>query len=301
MEWQQIIGFYHVARLQSFTKAGEATFRTQSALSQQIKTLERELDCQLFERIGKRKLTLTPAGECFLRFSELVLGKYEKIKEELSELKELQKGPLRIAAPFTTLYHLFPEKLKEYADRFPQVELTLLDRPQEIVLELVRNGEIDFGFARESVVPKDLATFRWKKIETVLMVPAGHPLIAVKRVTMRNIAGYPLILPPRNVKYTSRSALEEHLGKLGLNYRIVMESSNVELSSVYVEMGLGISLATVVMDLPALNARKIGFLRLDHYFKPDHIALVMRKGKIASSYKNAFVHALLGEPVVSDA
>ncbi len=81
MEWQQIIGFYHVARLQSFTKAGEATFRTQSALSQQIKTLEGELDCQLFERIGKRKLALTPAGERFLRFSELVLEKYEKIKE----------------------------------------------------------------------------------------------------------------------------------------------------------------------------------------------------------------------------
>jgi len=301
MEWQQIIGFFHVARLQSFTKAGEATFRTQSALSQQIKTLEGELDCQLFERIGKRKLALTPAGERFLRFSEQVLEKYEKIKEELSELKELQKGPLRIAAPFTTLYQLFPEKLKEYADRFPQVELTLLDRPQEVVLELVRNGEIDFGFARESVVPKDLATIRWKKIETVLMVPAGHPLTAVKRVTMKHIAGYPLILPPRNVKYTSRSALEEHLGKLGLNYRIVMESSNVELSSVYVEMGLGISLATVVMDLPALRARKIGFLRLDHYFKPDHIALVMRKGKIASSYKNAFVHALLGEPAFSSA
>ncbi len=219
----------------------------------------------------------------------------------MSELKELQKGPLRIAAPFTTLYHLFPEKLKEYADRFPQVELTLLDRPQEVVLELVRNGEIDFGFTRESVVPKNLATIRWKKIETVLMVPAGHPLTAVKRVTMKHIAGYPLILPPRNVKYTSRSALEEHLGKLGLNYRIVMESSNVELSSVYVEMGLGISLATVVMDLPALKARKIGFLRLDHYFKPDHIALVMRKGRIASSYKNAFVHALLGEPAFSGA
>ncbi len=129
------------------------------------------------------------------------------------------------------------------------------------------------------------------------MVPAGHPLTAVKRVTMKHIARYPLILPPRNVKYTNRSALEEHLGKLGLNYRIVMESSNVELSSVYVEMGLGISLATVVMDLPALKARKIGFLRLDHYFKPDHIALVMRKGRVASSYKTAFVSALLGRSV----
>jgi len=59
MEWQQIIGFYYVAKLSSFTKAADATFRTQSALSQQIENLEQELECQLFERIGKRKLRLT--------------------------------------------------------------------------------------------------------------------------------------------------------------------------------------------------------------------------------------------------
>ena len=56
MEWQQILGFYHVAKLKSFTRAAEATYRTQSALTQQIKSLEAELDCQLFERVGKRKI-----------------------------------------------------------------------------------------------------------------------------------------------------------------------------------------------------------------------------------------------------
>lgn len=69
MEWQQIVGFYHVARLGSFTKAGEVTLRSQSALSQQIKALEDEFGCHLFERIGTRKLKLTPAGERFLEFS----------------------------------------------------------------------------------------------------------------------------------------------------------------------------------------------------------------------------------------
>ena len=62
MEWQQIVGFYQVARQDSFTRAAEATFRTQSALSQQVKALEGELGCRLIERIGKRKLRLTEAG-----------------------------------------------------------------------------------------------------------------------------------------------------------------------------------------------------------------------------------------------
>ena len=121
MEWQQIIGFYHVAKLGSFTKAAAATFRTQSALSQQIKALEDELECRLLERIGKRKLRLTFAGERFFGFAEGILEKYDHLTEELNELKGLQKGRLRVAAPFTTLYHLFPQALHYYTRRFPYV------------------------------------------------------------------------------------------------------------------------------------------------------------------------------------
>jgi DNA-binding transcriptional LysR family regulator len=297
MEWQQIVGFYHAARLRSFTKAGEATFRTQSALSQQIKALESELGCLFFERIGKRRLQLTPAGENFFRFAELVLTAYDGLKDELGELMGLAKGQLTIAAPFTTLYHLFPEKVKEYTSQFPQVELTLLDRNQDKVIELVKEGDVDFGFALESVIPQDLVSIRWQRVETVLMVPTGHALAALRRVTLSDLAAHPLILPPRSLKYTGRSSLEEQFRQLGLNYRIVMESSNVELSSVYVEMGLGISLATIVRGLPATRERRLEFLSLNHYFEPDHIALVMSKDKRVASYKRSFVNVLFGKSV----
>lgn len=299
MEWQQIIGFYHVANLGSFTKAADATFRTQSALSQQIKTLEEELDCQLFERIGKRKLRLTSAGERFFRFAEAILEKYDHLTEELNELKGLQKGRLRVAAPFTTLYHLFPQALQSYIREFPYVKLTILDRSQENVIQLVRNGDIDFGFALESEVPKDLATLRWKKVEMVLMTPVGHPLAKWKRVSLKQIAKHPLILPPKSLRYTCRRRLEERFQKLGIDYHIVMESSNVELSSMYVEMGLGISFATVVKDLPALRQRRLEFLPMGQLFKPDYIAVVMRKDKILASYKSAFINILFGESVLS--
>ena len=295
MEWQQIIGFYQVAKLGSFTKAGDATFRTQSALSQQIKALEKELDCQLFERIGKRKLRLTSAGERFFEFAEAILESYDCLKEDLSELQGLQKGRLRLAAPFTTLYHLVPETLKEYVIQFPYVELTILDRSQQIVIELVRNGDIDLGFTLESEVPKDLALLRWKKVETVLMVPVSHPLVEAARVTLRQIAKYPLILPPKDLRFTCRRILEDRFQKLGLDYQIVMESSNVELTSLYVEMGLGISFATVVRDLPALEKRNLAFIPMNTLLKPDFIAVVMRRDKVLSSYKSTFINLLFGE------
>ncbi len=297
MEWQQIIGFYQVAKLGSFTKAGDATFRTQSALSQQIKSLEEELDCQLFERIGKRKLRLTSAGERFFEFAEAILENYDCLKEDLSELQGLQKGRLRIAAPFTTLYHLVPETLKEYIKQFSYVELTILDRSQQVVIELVRNGDIDLGFTLESEVPKDLSLLRWKKVETVLMVPVGHPLAEAERVTLRQIAKYSLILPPKDLRFTCRRILEERFQKLGLDYQIVMESSNVELTSLYVEMGLGISFATVVRDLPALEKRNLAFIPMDTLLKPDFIAVLMRRDKVLTSYKSAFINILFGAGV----
>jgi len=297
MEWQQIIGFYQVAKLGSFTKAGDATFRTQSALSQQIKALEQELDCHLFERIGKRKLRLTSAGERFFEFAEAILENYDCLKEDLSELQGLQKGRLRIAAPFTTLYHLVPETLKEYIIQFPYVELTILDRSQQVVIELVRNGDIDLGFTLESEVPKDLSLLRWKRVETVLMVPVGHPLAEAERVTLRQIAKYSLILPPKDLRFTCRRILEERFQKLGLDYQIVMESSNVELTSLYVEMGLGISFATVVRDLPALEKRNLAFIPMDTLLKPDFIAVLMRRDKVLTSYKSAFINILFGKGV----
>ena len=301
MEWQQIIGFYQVAKLGSFTKAGDATFRTQSALSQQIKALEQELDCHLFERIGKRKLRLTSAGERFFEFAEAILENYDCLKEDLSELQGLQKGRLRIAAPFTTLYHLVPETLKEYIIQFPYVELTILDRSQQVVIELVRNGDIDLGFTLESEVPKDLSLLRWKRVETVLMVPVGHPLAEAERVTLRQIAKYSLILPPKDLRFTCRRILEERFQKLGLDYQIVMESSNVELTSLYVEMGLGISFATVVRDLPALEKRNLAFIPMDTLLKPDFIAVVMRRDKVLTSYKSAFINILFGKSPLPNA
>lgn len=298
MEWQQIIGFYHVAKLGSFTKAANATFRTQSAISQQIKNLEEELGCQLLERIGKRKLRLTSAGESFFKFSETIMQQYDSLVEELSEAIDSQKGHLRIAASFTTLYHLFPFALKSYIKKFPNVELTILDRSQQDILDLIKNGDIDLGLVLESNVQRDLTALRWKKVRTVLMTPIGHPLAKVKRVTLKQIGKYPLILPPKNLKY--RSNLEESFQKLGIDYQIIMESSNVELSSLYVEMGLGISFATVVEDLPELKKRRLEFLPMDHLFKSDYIVVVMRKDKTLISYKNAFIKILLEEALFNN-
>lgn len=293
MQWQQILGFVHVARFGSFTKAAEATFRTQSALSQQIKALEDEFGCALFERIGKRKLRLTAAGEKFAAFAETVLRQYESLQEELNELQGIQTGLLRIAAPFTTLYHLLPHTLKNYVQQFPLIRITVLDRPQHEVIDMIRNGEVDFGLALESIIPEGFTAVRWKKVETVLMTPKGHPLAETRNLTLDQLSAYPLILPPKGMAWSNRAALEEQFGRLGLSYHVILESSNVDLTSVYVELGLGVAFAGIVRGLPSLVERELEFVPMADYFDHDYVSVVMRKDKTLASYKRAFLDELV--------
>jgi DNA-binding transcriptional LysR family regulator len=296
MEWQQLLGFYQVAKLGSFTRAAEATFRTQSALSQQVKALEEELGTPLLERLGKRRLKLTAAGEKLFAFAQGVLGQWDRLQEELRALKGQPQGPLRLAAPFTTLYHLLPETLLAYLRQFPQVELTLLDRTQANVFALVKDGDVDFGLALESLAPGDLAALRWQPVDTVLLAPRDHPLARGCRVTWKQIARYPLILPPWGHESGHRRLLEEQFRKLDLNYRIILESSNVELSARYVETGLGLAFATLARGLT--RRRDLAFIPLDHYFKPDYLALVMRRDKVLTPFKKAFINLLFGDTIL---
>ncbi len=289
MEWQKIIGFYHVAKLGSFTRAAEATFRTQSALTQQIKALEDELGCELFERIGKRKIVLTPAGEKVFRFAETLLRNYEQVREEITEDTEPKKGLLRLAAPFTTLYHLLPKLIRKYNRQFPWVALSLLDRSQKEAVEMVRSGAVDFGIALEGMIPKQFHRQRWKKAEPVLLVQSGHPLTKKNKVTLREIAECPLILPPKSSGYLYRSMIEELFRRHDLDFVVIMESSNIELSSLYIEMGLGVSFASIVKDLPALKKKKVDFISLSHLLPTDYICIAMRKDKHLASYQKSFL------------
>lgn len=101
-----------------------------------------------------------------------------------------------------------------------------------------------------------------------------------------------MILPPKSALFHGRKRLDELFTKLDIKYRVVMESSNVELSSVYSEMGLGISFATIVKGLPNIQKRNLNFISLNHYFEPEYIALVMRKDKVLPSFKTDFINIL---------
>ncbi|UCG64562.1 MAG: LysR family transcriptional regulator [Deltaproteobacteria bacterium] len=297
MEWQQILGFYQIAKLGSFTRAAKATFRTQSAISQQIKSLEEELGFQLFERIGRSNLKLTKAGESFLRFSVTLLDTHDQLVAELKELGGQRAGRIKIAAPFETFYYLIPNNLQNFTSIYPNIELSIIHCPTTEIVELVKYGEIDFGLAMEYVIPRDLTTIRWKRSERFLMTPIDHPLLKIKRVKLRQIVRYPLILPPKI--YPIRKRFDEKLEQLNLKCRIAIESPNVLLCAQCVELGLGVSIISEgLAQRLRKEKRKISLIPLDRQLGWDYVALVMRKDKKLLAYQKAFINIFLGAPII---
>lgn len=293
MDWQQILGFYWIAKLGSFTEAAKATFRTQSALSQQIKKLEQELKTPLLERVGKRRLALTPAGEKFFQFAKAVLELYDGLKEDLNRIHKGKIGRLRIAGQFAALYYLLPKVVSKYLTLFPGVDLYLVDCPLQQVINLVRSGDIDIGIGLESSVPNDLHTIRLWEANFVLVVPQDHPLTRSKTITIEQIAQYPLILPSRRLGSLTTNPLEKMFEKRGIKYKVVMEASTIELGSKYVELGLGISIAPSGFGLETVKGRKVELIPIPELFPADYICIIKRMDKKLQFYADAFVKLLL--------
>ena len=294
MEWQQLVTFRHLARTGSFSKAAESTLRTQPAVSQQIKALETDLGCVLLERLGRKGIRLTRAGERLLAFCETAQREEHDLREELAALGEKSPVRLRLAAPLTTMVQLLPRLITAYGREHSNVELTLWDRPQKEVVQLVRSGEADLGLALASLAPKGLRAQPWKRVRPVLLTPKGHPLTkAARPLELERISRYRLILPPPSPATPHREALDELFRSQGLNCRLIAESANAEVSAALVEQGLGLAFASVAGEPPGLKKWNLAALSLEHLLPSDRIVILSRKARPLRSHQQALVDLLL--------
>lgn len=293
MELSRLISFFHVARLNSISKASDVVCRSQPAVTQQIMALEDEMECKLFHRIGKRKLVPTQEGKRLQVFVQNLMYEMDCTLDDIRLMGGGEYGQVCIAAPFTTCFQILPAVIKRFTDAFPKVNLSIFDTPQEAAVSMVRDGEADFAIALESVIPRGLHTLLWKRVVPVLMVPAGHPFTNGNPITIRDMAGERLILPPKGRRHPGRLLLEKAAQKEGMGLNIVIESSNVELSSRLVEEGLGISFATIIEGASLLDGRKLDFVPLDHLLPHGNLLIAMRGEDVLRGARAKFLEALM--------
>src|SRR5947209_5851506 len=194
MDLDQLHTFIEIVRLKSFSKAAQTCYRTQPAISAQVRQLEQELNASLFERLGT-KIALTAAGKIFHAYAEQILDLRRRAQDAINELERVPRGELIIAANEATCIYVLPLVFSEYKKQFPNVQL-LVDRSYGArVVEAVLDNLADFGITQLPVQEKRLQVAKIHSDEIKLLAPGKHPIANKRFVLPRDLAGIPLLMP----------------------------------------------------------------------------------------------------------
>lgn len=281
---QQLRGFVYAARAKSITRAAEQLDLSQPSVSLQIQALEQELATQLFERRGPR-IRLTREGEILLELARPLVEGIEGLDEAFHTQRDsVTRGSVRIAAGGSTLQYILPTYVKAFVRAHPQIDLRLHNVTGKSGLALLRAGEVDFAVGPMLDTPSDILFYPTMTYEPILITSRDHPLAKRKRIALKDIAQYPLILPPRD-QSTFRS-VEMVFAEHSLQHEVKLEVGGYDVIVTYVEMGLGIS---IVMSHCLTGKEKLHTAPLGRYFPKRSYGLVLRKGHVLAPAARLFI------------
>lgn len=189
---QRYLALQKIVELGSFSKAAKALFHTQSAVSQMIASLETELGFALLVR-SRRGVRLTAEGKALYPAVERAVADYRAVRERANEIRGLEGGTVRIGTVSSITCHWLPEIIRDFEKKYPNVRFILHQGDYTSIQEWIKTDAVDFGFVNPAAV-KGLQTQTLKKGEMVAVLPAKHPLAALKRVPLKKLAKEPFIL-----------------------------------------------------------------------------------------------------------
>jgi DNA-binding transcriptional LysR family regulator len=289
---QQLRGFYYAARTKSISKAAARMQLSQPSVSLQIKALEQELGTQLFDRRGPR-IELTHDGHRLLELARPLVEGIDGIEESFASLREtVDRGTVNIAAGGSTIQYLLPPFVQRYTKQHPDVDVRLHNVTGKAGLALLREGEADFAVGPMLETPPDIKFHPLVTYEPMLITRRDHPLASQERVTLKDIAKYPLILPPKN--QSTYRVVEMVFAEHALEHDVKLEVGGYDVIKKYVELGLGIS---IVMSHCLTGADHLHSVPVGRWFPKRTYGLVLRKGHKLPPAAESFVEMIRTQAV----
>jgi DNA-binding transcriptional LysR family regulator len=284
---QQLRGFCYAARTKSISKAAEKMSLSQPSVSLQIKALESELGAQLFSRRGPR-IELTHDGQRLLELARPIMEAIDQLDDNFASLREsAERGTVNIAAGGSTIQYLLPPFVKKFTRDYPKVDVRLHSVTGKAGLAMLRAGDVDFAVGPMLDTPPDIQFHALVTYEPTLITRRDHPLASRKRVTLEDIARYPLILPPK--EQSTYRVVEMVFAEHSLEYDVKLEVGGYDVIKKYVELGLGIS---IVMSHCLNGADHLHTVPLGRWFPKRTYGVVLRKGQPLSPAGERFVEML---------
>jgi len=288
---QQLRGFCHTARAGSVSKAAAQLMLSQPSVSLQIKALEDELNVSLFERRGPR-IELTPEGELLYDLAGSLVEAMDSLQDMFDARRgKVGTGQLDIAAGESTILYLLPSFVHAFSREYPRIQLKLHNVTGQTGLAMLRAGDVDLVVGSMIEVPEDIEYFPLFTYDPMLITPRNHPLAKLTRLTMKDIAQHPLILPPG--QQTTWRVVDAAFRQRGIAYQVRVEVGGWEVIKKYVELGLGVS---VVTSICLSGNDKLHSIPVNRYFPKRTYGIVLRKGRFLSPQARAFLVKLAPGP-----
>jgi DNA-binding transcriptional LysR family regulator len=266
MDTIKIQAFCTVAELKSYSEAAKRLNYTQPAISAQIRELENELKVPLFKKNGK-KVELSEAGKAILPFAERLLRNFQGLKKILPGNQEQDNHVVKIGASSLPGVHLVPSLMEKAKSIHPGMSFSLTINNNYQVERMLYANQIEVGFAgrkRMRAAAGALTEHLLVKDDLVAVFPPSHPMSGCSEIRIEDLAGLPMILPPRNI--LTRRQVEERFRQLGLAFEIGLEMGNTEAIKKLVEHGLGVTIlcrSAVHQEAAAGSLCPISVLGLD--------------------------------------
>jgi DNA-binding transcriptional LysR family regulator len=289
MDFDQLHTFLEIVRLKSFSKAAQTCYRTQPAISAQVRQLEQELRTELFERFGSR-ISLTTAGRLFTDYAEQMLDLRRRAQDAIAELETNPRGELVIAANEATCIYLLPKVFSQYHQLFPAVQLQVNRSYGSHVMEAVMDNSADFGLTQLPVEEKRLQVVNIHRDEVRLVVPAGHRLADRETILPQDL-GDDFLLLPREGK--TRARLNQWLEPVEDEIRISMELDSTEMMKRFVMAGLGLAFLALSNCREEIAAGTLRALALAPEPIVRRLGLIYRRDKALSKAALGFIQVVL--------
>ena len=285
MDFDQLETFLEVAKLSSFSRAAERRFRTQPAISAQIRAIEEEVGARLLDRSGG-KVALTAAGKVFQRYAEDTLEQRRVVLIALAEMHRVPRGEIVVAANEGTCLHILPEVFAEFKRQYPNVAVGVKRLEHNKILEAIIENSCDFGVISMPVNDKRLTVVVIHRDELVVITPPGHPLAMRGKANLSEVLEFPLLLPKVG---RTRDALENAFDERRLKPAISMELDSSELLKRFVAAGIGVGFIARSNVVEDLRAKVLAAVELADAGIQRDLALVFRKDKALSRAALAFI------------
>jgi DNA-binding transcriptional LysR family regulator len=289
MQIESLKVFCDLAETESFTKAAQINGVTQSAVSQQISSLERQFKSLLIER-SKKNFRLTREGQVLYDYSKQILQSYDSLHSKMQEIKDIVSGTIRVATIYSIGLHELPPYLKKYLKSYPTVNVHVEYRRSNEVYEDVLGNVVDLGLVSYPEKDRRLEVVPLWKDKLVVICHPQSPLAKTKTLKLSQLTDHRFIAFEPDIP--TRKAVDRILKDHEVGVNIVMEFDNIETVKRAVEIDAGISVVpegTVVQEVAKRTLVAVG-LDDGEFLRP--VGAIYKKNKVLSPAMKQFLAVL---------